>query len=620
MKIVFCAPNLTMDNTKDAEVFMAVCKNVLDTYDTGTEYILNKFLLIQKLAQPIDESDILVYFNAENGKYRDNMICLFEKFSDAGNRIWPIAMESSASCRKPPDPIANCQSFDVSCRNENRNPLKNNIKAIAGVFARKLVSQVLSPMYRDEVLYFISHRRSDGEHIAAKLADELKCLTRERNIFRDVVNVEVGSDAQAEIDENLEISDIVIFLHTKDSAESDYIMKELCYAMSNGIPVLWIQIDDAPISELLIHPGENPALCYKSTDFDNSERLIDIAEEVEECCFSMIMQSSSENMATYMEYLLDLQKKKKIEVKGYEHNALTYQVKYQEINTNIYDNGERNDYIQCFGRNLSQKDIEWFVNSIADKKILNSCDRVFMLANHGNKKSLDSNEKIIIDKYDNYIMNLESLCGVIQPRNNKRIILSGAFPDCDEIYKASLLEALYVYSREIIRNGYILVFGAHPTFQEIIFDIGRRYTADPRSTIEMHMDEVYLSEYNKEELEESCNLILSNGLHEMRERMISESPAEVLICLGGKIKEDSAEQGVDEEVRIAQQAGIPVALVGTVGGRSSEYAYEIMKKGAWDSLNSWGTDFNENLFYNVNHRMMIRQLLDILEAGENEII
>ena len=70
-------------------------------------------------------------------------------------------MQNNPECRKPPEPVSEKQSYDVSCRNENRNPLKNNMRAIAQVFARKIIAQTLSPLYQDEVLYFISHRRSE---------------------------------------------------------------------------------------------------------------------------------------------------------------------------------------------------------------------------------------------------------------------------------------------------------------------------------------------------------------------------------------------------------------------------------------------------------------------------
>ena len=64
--------------------------------------------------------------------------------------------------------------------------------------------------------------------------------------------------------------------------------------------------------------------------------------------------------------------------------------------------------------------------------------------------------------------------------------------------------------------------------------------------------------------------------------------AEMLICLGGKIKDDTLQQGVDIEVKLAKKSGVPVALVGTVGGRSSEYAFELLKQGKWENINPWG--------------------------------
>lgn len=207
---------------------------------------------------------------------------------------------------------------------------------------------------------------------------------------------------------------------------------------------------------------------------------------------------------------------------------------------------------------------------------------------------------------------MEKASGKEMVRKNKRIILSGAFPVCDEIYKISLIEALVVYAREIIRNGYTLVFGAHPTFQKLIFDIGKLYSGDVRYSIEMHMDQKYKEEYDIAKLQKKCTLILSDGLQAMRERMIHKERDEILICLGGKIKEDKSQQGVDIEVEIAKKEGIPVALVGTVGGRSSEYAYEKIIQDDWSDLNPWDKKLNQRLFYSVNHRLMIRKLLDIV--------
>ncbi len=612
MKVIFCEPQLTMQTVDNANAFFASCREILDTYVTNKLYISTNFQMAQLLEDTADANDIFIFFNSEEGAYQKNFLKLLKKYADVQSRIWAIAMEKNPECRRPPEPVSDKQSFDVSCRNENRNPLKNNMKAIAQIFARKIIAQTLSPLYRDEVLYFISHRRMDGEHIAAKLADELKHLTRERNVYRDVVHVEVGDDAQKDIDTNLAMSDALIFLQTEEAQNSPYIMKELCYALIYDIPILWVQIDGASYSNMEIRPGERPMLCYKSEEFDCQERLIEIADEIEETCFQLIMNSSNQ-VFSHIEYLRDLDDAKKIKLTGDKNAILAYEVEYKEQTNDIYDKGIKRHYIQCFGRNPQKNDIDNFIQKAKQEHTYEKSDRLFLLSNHGQREKSMGDAKVREENFDDYIMNLENVSGVKRQKRNKRIILSGAFPDCDEIYKNSLLEAVLVYSREIIKNGYTLVFGAHPTFQKLIFDIGKLYASDLKYSIEMHMDKTYLPEYNLEELEEKCTLILSDGLQEMRENMICSQKSELLICLGGKIKEDKSEQGVDREVKLAIGANLPVALVGTVGGRSSEYAYEMIQKDAWSELNPWDKELNESLFYNVNHRLMIRRLLNAID-------
>lgn len=537
---------------------------------------------------------------------------MIRKYNDAQSRIWAIAVEGTPECRTPPEPVTDKQSFDVSSRKENRNPLKNNIKAIAQLFARKIIAQTLSPLYRDEVLYFISHRRKDGEHIAAKLADKLRLLTRERNVYRDVVNVEVGDDAQNDIDKHLAVSDVVIFLQTEEAQYSSYIMKELCYALVNDIPVLWIQIDNASYEKMEIHPGQGPILSYHSAEFDDQDRLEEIVDEVEDNCFQLIMNSSNQ-VYSYIEYLNEMSNDGKIKLANDKSSVLAYEIEYREKTKDLYDPGIRKHYIQCFGRNPKENDIQRFVDKVKREDSYDRHDKLFLLSNHGCRNRHTQDVKVIEENYDDYLMNLENVSGSKRQRRNKRIILSGAFPDYDEIYKVSLLEALVVYSREIIKNGYTLVFGAHPTFQKLIFDIGSLYASDIKYSIEMHMSKDYASQYDLDDLQEKCTLILADGLQEMRENMICKQKSEMLICLGGKIKDDKSQQGVDIEVDLARRANIPVALVGTVGGRSSEYSFQKLTEGDWSDLNSWDKSLNEGLFYNMNHRLMIKRLLNVIE-------
>lgn len=614
MRIIFCEPLLTMKNLDSANAFYNECKKLLDAYVVNNLYVSSVFKINQLLTEQPDKNDILIFFNAENGIYDDSVIKLVKKYNDAQSRIWPIAMENTPECRRPPSSVSAKQSFDVYCRNENRNPMKNNLKAIAQIFVRKIISQTLTPLYRDEVLYFISHRRSDGEKITARLADELKRLTRERNVYRDVVNVEVGNDAQEDIDRNLELSDVLIFLQTKEAQDSSYIMKELCYAIINDIPILWIQIDDAPYTELGIRPGEAPVLSYSNEEFFDNNRLSEIVDEVEDKCFQLMMNSSNQ-VFSYVECFNEMKNLNKIKLIRDQSSILAYQIQYEEKSRDLYDLKIRNHYIQCFGRNPKPQDIQEFMQKVKSENIYDNHDRLFLLSNHGRRDKQVGDTKLLEENFDDYLMNIENVSGGKRNKLNKRIILSGAFPDCDEIYKNSLLEAVVVYSREIIKRGYTLVFGAHPTFQKLIFDIGKVYASDSKYSIEMHMDKAYLESYDLEELEEKCTLILSNGLQEMRESMICKEKADLLICLGGKIKEDKTQQGVDIEVELAKSVGMPIALVGTVGGRSSEYAFEKIREGDWAKLNSWNKTLNESLFYNVNHRVMVRRLMDLIEKG-----
>lgn len=612
MKIIFSRPELTMQKIEEATDFYDECTSILNMYVSNVYYISTVIQVKQLLAGKAEKDDILIFFTSEKGVYSDQILSLLKKYNNVQSRIWAIAMDSSPECRRPPEPVTEKQSYDVSCRKENRNPLKNNMKAIAQMFARKIVAQTLSPLYQDEVLYFISHRRIDGEHVAGKLADGLRLLTRERNIYRDVVNVAVGDDAQKDIDEHLKVSDVLIFIQTEQAQYSDYIIKELCYALVNDIPVLWIQIDGASYDKLQIHPGQGPILSYRSDEFDDKDRLEEIVDEVEDNCFRLIMNSSNQ-VYSYVNYLNELGNLGRIKLTNDDSSPLAYEIEYYEKTRDRYDIGLRKHYIQCFGRNPQERDIQRFVEKVKKEHQYDRQDRLFLLSNHGNRDRHVSEDKVVEENYDNYLMNLDNVFGVMRQQRNKRIILSGAFPDCDEIYKVSLLEALVVYSREIIKNGYTLVFGAHPTFQKLIFDIGDLYASDVKYSIEMHMDKAYIDQYNIEELQEKCTLILADGLQEMRENMICNTKGEMLICLGGKIKEDKTQQGVDIEVGLARKANIPVALVGTVGGRSSEYAYQKLVEGSWSDLNPWDKVLNENLFYNVNHRLMIKRLLELIE-------
>ena len=129
---------------------------------------------------------------------------------------------------------------------------------------------------------------------------------------------------------------------------------------------------------------------------------------------------------------------------------MAYEIEYKEQTKDIYDKGIKKHYIQCFGRNPQKSDIDRFIQKVKQAQTYEKSDRLFLLSNHGQREKSIGDAKVTEENFDDYIMNLENVSGVKRKKRNKRIILSGAFPDCDEIYKNSLLEAVLVDRKSVV--------------------------------------------------------------------------------------------------------------------------------------------------------------------------
>ena len=75
------------------------------------------------------KDDIFIFSTSENGVYDKQILKLLGKYNDVQSRIWESGKWKQNQVQgRPPEPVSDRQSFDVACRKENRNPLKNNIK------------------------------------------------------------------------------------------------------------------------------------------------------------------------------------------------------------------------------------------------------------------------------------------------------------------------------------------------------------------------------------------------------------------------------------------------------------------------------------------------------------
>ena len=445
---------------KEADIFIKIVEDELKEY--GIEFQIVTPSNISRNKGKLDSSSLVVICNGS--KYSDDIMSFIEESVQKKAEIWPVAIDKED--RLPAKLISIKQSYDVWEQLRRRNLDKTQISTIALSFARKIIARVLPTLYNENGEIFISHRRLDGEDIAAKIYDRISIQAENMTPFRDVAKVNVGEDAQQVIDESMKNCEIFVFVHTQKAAESEWVLKELLFAMLRCIPILWIQIDDADENKLKIKPSEKPHLKYKSEKFKEDKGLIQITDEILDKSFRLIMENSS-RIFDYIESIENLFGSRMI---CKDQDKMIYHISMERKGYH-YPQRTIEQYFQVFGRMPTDTD---FID-LNPVKGNENLDSVVALSN----KILNSTEKngIIMDSIEDFYYYWNEY---IEGRNEKmklnkgEIVISGAFPDCDEIYKQCLTDALVIFSKAIIREGYILTFGAHPTFQELFFETAKK--------------------------------------------------------------------------------------------------------------------------------------------------
>ncbi len=158
-------------------------------------------------------------------------------------------------------------------------------------------------------------------------------------------------------------SDAFVFIHTPESAESEWIQKELRFAILRNIPVLWVQIDNADINKLKVVPSEKPHLSYGLGEFKDNKRVTEIAAEIMDRTFDLIMTKS--NAVFDHHNVLEEMFEEKIKCVDIKKMIFNIDVKRKGYR---YPQRDINQYVQLFGRTPISSDVSCFNN---DLKILN---------------------------------------------------------------------------------------------------------------------------------------------------------------------------------------------------------------------------------------------------------
>lgn len=613
MKVFVLSPQMTISDKciiYKCSCFLKIILEQLNLY--GIEnYCLNKFNY-KGLKREFDNDSILIVFNGDT----DNNEGLYNEALKKQCTIYPIAIDKNF--RKPSYLFSDKQSYDVYEQLRKRDLSEEYIGIVANVFARKIISDCMPTIYSDEMNIFLSHRRLDGEEITADICDKLNVIAPEKNCFRDIVNVNVGENAQEIIDSALVCSDVLVFFHTELSAVSNWILKELSFAIMNNIPVLWVKIGDVNISELKYKPSEKPHLSYLIEDFKNQDKLVTIAEQILNSSFEMLLEKSNDvydemecigNLfndklelldSTQMLYLLSLPRK------GYS-----------------YPQRKIRQFIQFFGRTPKETDFNLLRNYLS-KYQDTEFDSAVMLSKRISTRQYENG--ILLDNFDDFNYTYEKyIHGKFEDRPFD-IIISGAFPDGDEIFKQNLTHALICFVKEILKEGFCLSFGAHPTFQELIFDTAKRVTPSHNKKVKMFISNYFVSHSDIVKFNDRCTPVevekvensLAKSLTLLRKRLIERGNVKALICLGGKIKHNKNEEGIREEIAIAKSKGIPVFLIGSAGGCSSEIAIDYFTNDNWNDINNASKPLNEKLMNSIDYKESAKSVIEYIKTITEE--
>ncbi len=616
MKVFFILPELTLDEHAHADIFFESCKEEVKKY-TLEIYEVKYNNRVSQVKTLLNENSLMIFFNNSKKEYNIEIIDLIEVAKEKGAEIWPVAF--SKDQRPPMNHISKKQSYDVYEQLRLRDLKEDYLEVIGKVFARKIISRVLPTVYSDNRMIFISHRRVDGEDIAAKLCDQLSIQARNNNNFRDVICVEVGEPAQDIIDNALSKSDIMIFLHTEKSAESEWIKKELIYAVVNNIPILWVNIDDADIDKLVIKPTDEPHIRCCSKDFENRSKLVELVDNILHTSFELAMISVDEiydQLNTFKEFC----RIRNINLIEEDSRNLIFSFDSPRKGY-VYPQRSIKHYVQYFGRHCNENDLDKIKTFLERKQFNNEklYDSAILVSNKLQVRKVSNS--IVEENYEDFNLTFSRYIDNECPVYDDEIILSGSFTDGDVIYRQALKDAVSILAKEILKSGFKLTFGAHPTFQNLIFEIGKLYRgADYKNAINMYISKHF--EYDITKLRENATIIecekisdkVDINLTEMRAKMINNrSSIKALVCLGGVIRNGDITKGIDEEIKIARENNIPVFVIGSVGGRSSQIASEYLQTGEWLKLNGEDNKFNEEMSLNLDYRYLANKIMETIK-------
>ena len=621
MSVFIIDPVLTVGELPLARAFFSACREELEQHLSVTVIKTREVALSTRLA----DEDGVVVFNRADQEYPEAVLSVLEDAQKVRADIFPVAMEPAT--RPPAKVVQDRQSFDVTEQLRHRKLGQANIATVATAFARAVVCDLQPTLSKQRMRLFISHRRFDGEEIAAVFYEQLRI--RAENGFRDLIDIRVGQNAQEVIESNLQQSDAVIFLDTPKAGESEWIARELQIALSMNLPIVWIKIGpDKDRAPLKVVPAKEPHFNLPGL-LDGSEKMADtLIDDILQMAFRISRDSASK--------VFDQIRRIKSLIDDNEGEILEEDKKNFLFRVRIARKGFRyaqrplTNLVQFYGRWPRSEDETLFESCAtrcgyeSDSRHGPVYDAALLLGPIPNQFPKEvADRPLYVDSSEEYVSALERY--FLQSKTGpakKGVIISGAFPDCEPEYQQHLTDAVYSFVRAILERPATIIFGGHPTFQPLVFEKSRHSRPlDFKKAVRLYVSTHFVKKKDLGELRKHAITTATKSvkgdreasLTIMREAMIADRHAIALVAMGGKTKVEREQPGVDQEIELARKAGLPVFLVGSAGGRATEIAAEHSARGWRDRLNALTPEQNEELMVSLDYGYLARMVLDHLK-------
>lgn len=620
MRVYIVHPNLT-NVGPSAHDFYAACKDELEQY---VEVSTVRAGVVAQAAE-FTPGDAILFFNRPDQNYDTSLRALFAAAAKAKIEVFPVALTPES--RVPPAELSDKQSFDVADQLRQRSLTDANIRTVAIVLARAVVSRLQPTLSRERMRLFISHRRVDGEELAAAFYDRM--VVRAQECFRDLIDVRVGQDAQEVIEANLLQSDAVVFIDTPQAGESEWVARELEIALALNLPVVWVRIGPTEgRARLRVEPASKPHFDLAGSVMSPDAVRSELVDEVIHTAFRVSRESAT-RVFDQLRRLKAIADEGKIQINEEDKGKLLYTVRIPRKGSR-YPERPITHLIQFYGRWPKDDDESGFLPYVGGlgfpphPKHGPPYDAALLIAPIPSQTiEGESQRPFYADSMDEYVSTVEKYVTTeTTPPPRRGLIVSGAFPDARPEFQQNLTAAVHAFVRATLDRQGIVIFGAHPTFTPLIFDMARRRRPrDFESAIRVYVSRYFVDDAGLPAYEKNATVFAAEkidgrrdaSLTRMRSQMISDAQAAGLVAIGGRTRAGGHSPGVDEEIELARKVGLPVFLVGSAGGRTAELGAEMSAAGWPDPLNGLTAEQNQELLVSPDYGMLANMVLDELK-------